>query len=52
MRASRGGGVQGVRTPWEITEYRGFSNTGPDPQEITKPAFYDGPSSARQRIAI
>ena len=38
--------------PWKITEIGALSNTGPDPlkkHKATKPAFNDGPSTARQR---
>ena len=56
IRGSRGG--QGVRTPPPLKYHKaiGFlSNTGPDPLEnhkATMPAFYVGPTSARQRNAI
>ena len=51
-----GGRGSGPPPPWQITKNIGFlSNTGLDHlknYKATKPAFNDGPSSARQRNAI
>ena len=58
MRGSRGGGTGGPDLPPPLKNHKniGFrSSTGPDPQknhEATKPAFHNGPLSARQRNAI
>ena len=58
MRGSmqRGGGAWGPGPHQKNHRNIGFlSNTGPDPlnnHKATKPAFYAGPSAARQRKPI
>ena len=55
MGGSRGG-TGGPDPTLENHKNIGFlNNTGPDPlknHKVTKPAFYGGPSSARQQNAI